>query len=56
MNGTVVQVAIGGWGNTDGFEQAARTEDSRRLFANNVKAMIDKTGADGVDIDWEYPG
>jgi len=25
-------------------------------FAQNVKAMLDDTGADGVDVDWEYPG
>lgn len=45
--GTIVQVAIGGWGNTDGFSQAAKTSESRRLFARNIKAMIDATGADG---------
>jgi GH18 family chitinase len=54
--GTIVQVAIGGWGNTEGFETAARTEESRNLFAKNVHAMLDATGADGVDVDWEYPG
>lgn len=52
----VVQVAIGGWGDTTGFEKAAKTEKSRKLFAENVKAMLDATGADGIDIDWEYPG
>jgi GH18 family chitinase len=55
-NGTVLQVAIGGWGDTAGFEKAAKTEQSREFFARNVKAMLDVTGADGVDIDWEYPG
>ena len=45
--GTKIQVAIGGWGNTDGFSQAAKTEESRKLFAANVKAMLDATGADG---------
>jgi GH18 family chitinase len=54
--GTIVQVAIGGWSNTDGFETAARTQESRKLFAKNVHAMLDATGADGVDVDWEYPG
>ncbi|KAG9804786.1 hypothetical protein KCU86_g23810, partial [Aureobasidium melanogenum] len=28
----------------------------RKAFAENVKAMLDFTNADGVDIDWEYPG
>ncbi|PBP17579.1 putative endochitinase [Diplocarpon rosae] len=54
-DGTSIMVAIGGWGDT-GFTAAARTDDSRKLFAKNVKAMVDDTGADGVDIDWEYPG
>ena len=65
-------VAIGGWGDSDGFSQAAASGESRKLFAKNVKAMVDETGADGncrlyclisfsnwkigVDIDWEYPG
>ncbi|KAF1850922.1 glycoside hydrolase family 18 protein [Cucurbitaria berberidis CBS 394.84] len=54
--GTAIQVAIGGWGDTDGFSRAAKTNESRELFARNVKAMLDVTGAEGVDIDWEYPG
>ena len=40
-------VAIGGWGDTTGFEIAAATEDRRKLFARNVKLMVDTTGADG---------
>ncbi|KAI9151246.1 chitinase [Paramyrothecium foliicola] len=52
---TKISVAIGGWGDT-GFEDAARNETSRKRFARQVKAMIDLEGADGVDIDWEYPG
>lgn len=44
--GTAIMVAIGGWGDED-FSQAAATESSRSLFANNVKKMVDFTGADG---------
>ena len=55
-NGTAVMVAIGGWGDSKGFSEAAATHDGRVKFARNVKAMLDHTGADGVDIDWEYPG
>ena len=40
-------VAIGGWGDTAGFEVAAATATSRKLFAHNVKLMVDATGADG---------
>ena len=46
--GTSVMVAIGGWGDTEGFSKAAATISSRKLFAKNVKAMIDLTGADGT--------
>ncbi|KAI1122014.1 glycoside hydrolase family 18 protein [Nemania abortiva] len=54
--GTKMMVAIGGWGDTSGFATAARTEQSRARFARNVADMVRDTGADGVDIDWEYPG
>ncbi|KAI0430117.1 glycoside hydrolase family 18 protein [Xylaria sp. FL1042] len=54
--GTKIMVAIGGWGDTSGFDTAARTKESRARFAHNVASMVHDTGADGVDIDWEYPG
>ncbi|KAI0188163.1 glycoside hydrolase family 18 protein [Xylaria flabelliformis] len=54
--GTKIMVAIGGWGDTSGFDTAARTEENRNRFARNVANMVRDTGADGVDIDWEYPG
>ncbi|KAI0102684.1 glycoside hydrolase family 18 protein [Nemania sp. FL0031] len=53
---TKIMVAIGGWGDTSGFDTAARTDKSRSRFARNVASMVYDTGADGVDIDWEYPG
>ncbi|GAB0136842.1 hypothetical protein EsDP_00005130 [Epichloe bromicola] len=53
---TNIMIAIGGWGDSLGFEEACRDEASRKLWSNNVKKMIDFTGADGVDMDWEYPG
>lgn len=40
-------VAVGGWGDTAGFEIAAATEDARRMFAHNVRLMVEETGADG---------
>lgn len=50
-----ILVAIGGWGDM-GFDVAGRTEKTRHTFARNVARMVEATGADGVDIDWEYPG
>ncbi|KAF2728943.1 glycoside hydrolase [Polyplosphaeria fusca] len=54
--GTKIMIAIGGWGDTQGFADAARTAQTRTLFAENIARMVSATGADGVDIDWEYPG
>jgi GH18 family chitinase len=56
MPGTKVLVSIGGWGDTAGFSLGARTPESRALFAQNIARMIEATGADGVDVDWEFPG
>ncbi|KAL2169129.1 hypothetical protein VTG60DRAFT_6456 [Thermothelomyces hinnuleus] len=53
---TKVLVAIGGWGDTIGFSVAALNDETRKTFAENVASMVAATGADGVDIDWEYPG
>lgn len=44
---TAIMIAIGGWGDTEGFSKAAATDKSRKLFAENVKAMVDYTRADG---------
>ncbi|KAL4912366.1 glycoside hydrolase superfamily [Aspergillus aurantiobrunneus] len=53
---TKVMVAVGGWGDTSGFSEGAKDEGSRERYAKNVAAMLDSSGFDGVDIDWEYPG
>ncbi|KAK3305454.1 glycoside hydrolase family 18 protein [Chaetomium strumarium] len=53
---TKVLVAIGGWGDTIGFAVAALNDETRKMFAENVANMVGATGADGIDVDWEYPG
>lgn len=45
--GTKIMVAIGGWGDTAGFDAAARTGEGRARFARNVADMVRHTGADG---------
>lgn len=47
VDGTKIMIAIGGWGDSVGFEEAARNKESRLLFAKNVQAMIIATGCDG---------
>src|SRR4051812_17080677 len=54
--GTKVLLALGGWGDTDGFSAGALTAKSRLQFAKNVAKTIDRLGFDGVELDWEYPG
>ncbi len=50
-----VEISVGGWG-AGGFSEAASTAAGRRLFAESAAAMVRQTGADGIDVDWEYPG
>ncbi|KAK8049266.1 glycosyl hydrolase family 18 [Apiospora phragmitis] len=55
-NGTQVGVALGGWGDTDGFGAGAKTEASRKQYARKIAAMATTLGFDFIDIDWKYPG
>lgn len=50
-----VEVSIGGWG-AGGFSEAASTASGRRLFARTAARLAAANGADGIDVDWEYPG
>jgi GH18 family chitinase len=66
-----VCLAIGGWADTAGFGEGAKSDRTRRNFAKNVASTLDQLGFDcvgmlnltvllfrlaGVDVDWEYPG
>lgn len=52
--GTSILVAIGGWGDTQGFSEAALTDESRKIFAHNIKRMVEDTGADGKSLWLDY--
>ena len=47
-SGTKVLIALGGWGDTAGFEAAAKDDKSRSLWAKNVAVMVEDVGADGM--------
>jgi hypothetical protein len=47
-DGTKVCMAIGGWGDTVGFGIGATNETTRKLYATNVKATMDRLGYDCV--------
>jgi chitinase len=48
-------ISVGGWA-AAGFSDAALTDASRQRFAQSAVALLRQTGADGLDVDWEYPG
>ena len=50
-----VIISVGGW-EADGFSDAALTEASREKFAESALALLRQHHADGIDLDWEYPG
>ena len=50
-----VTIAVGGWG-AGGFSEAAATADGRERFAQSAAQLVASHGADGLDVDWEYPG
>lgn len=50
-----VTVSVGGW-SVGGFSEAASSEAGRRQFADTAAQMLATQHADGLDVDWEYPG
>lgn len=50
-----VDVSVGGW-SVGGFSEAASTAAGRQLFADSAAQMLSEQHADGLDVDWEYPG
>jgi chitinase len=50
-----VAIAVGGWG-AGGFSEAAASSAGREAFARSAAQLVKTHGADGIDVDWEYPG
>ncbi|GGA06449.1 glycoside hydrolase family 18 protein [Dyella caseinilytica] len=50
-----VDISVGGW-SVGGFSEAASTEAGREQFADSAAQLIAAQHADGLDVDWEYPG
>lgn len=53
-------IAFGGWTNAGKrmdtvFSQMAADPIARQRFVNNAVSAAKSLGADGIDIDWEYP-
>lgn len=45
---TKLMIAIGGWGDTQGFSDGAKDDTTRERFAKNVASLLDTHGFDGV--------
>jgi chitinase len=50
-----VAISVGGWG-AGGFSEAAASAQDRERFARSAVVMLRAQHADGLDVDWEYPG
>lgn len=48
-------ITIGGAGTSEGFPAVAASSSLRTTFAQNLKSLLDQTGAVAVDLDWEHP-
>lgn len=50
-----LDITIGGAGEDTVFSNIANTAAERTQFAEDLDALLDQTGAGGVQIDWEHP-
>jgi chitinase len=53
--GKKIFIALGGWGNSDGFSPMAASSTARSAFVSNLIEFMTRNGYDGVDLDWEFP-
>ena len=51
---TKVLVALGGWGDTEGFGEGSKDDESREQYAKNVAAVVKDGGFDGVGMSPSY--
>jgi len=51
-----VMIALGGWGGCANCSEVFNRDNGRKTFAKTTKALLDYFKADGIDLDWEYPG
>jgi len=51
-----VLLSLGGWGGCKTCSPVFAEEEGRHFFAQSVKDLMEEYEADGIDLDWEYPG
>lgn len=50
-----VILSLGGWGGCATCSDVFSTDIGRKEFANSTLNLFKAFGADGIDLDWEYP-
>lgn len=59
-DGSEVFISLGGW-SYEGkviepvFKELAASNEKRKIFIDNVCAMVEEYDLDGVELDWEHP-
>ncbi|MCC6395902.1 MAG: glycoside hydrolase [Bacteroidetes bacterium] len=53
--GLKVNLSFGGWGGCEPCSDTFSSPEARHDFAQSTKELLQFFGADGVDLDWEYP-
>jgi len=53
--GLKVIVSLGGWTGCYTCSTIFSTDRDRKIFAGSVRRLLGQYGADGIDLDWEYP-
>lgn len=51
-----VMLSLGGWGGCAPCSGVFAKAEGRQEFASSVKELMQEYRADGIDLDWEYPG
>ena len=51
-----VLVSLGGWGGCETCSEIFSSKEARTEFAISTADVIESFNADGIDLDWEYPG
>lgn len=53
--GLKIIFSMGGWGGCGPCSAVFNTAEGRKEFASSSKHLLQYFGADGIDLDWEYP-
>jgi chitinase len=48
-------LSVGGWTLSENFSDVLASASKRATMVSSCKALLDKYGWDGIDVDWEYP-